>query len=140
MKSGGDPQAELVREMQRRSDNEEFIHSFTELASRARDNSHAHGFHDARKAHSDEPIIQQLSDQTALMLIVSEIGEACEALRKHLPSDKIPDFWGVEEELADAIIRIFDIGATRNWKIAQAVVAKMKYNEGRPYLHGGKKV
>ena len=72
-----------------------------------------------------------------LCLIHSEISEALEALRYgNPPDDKVPEFTGVETELADAVIRIMDLAHARGWRVAQAVEAKMKFNTGRPYKHG----
>ena len=60
-----------------------------------------------------------------------------EALRHGNPaSEHIPDFTGVEEELADVIIRILDYSAARNLRLWEAVRAKMAYNETRPVRHG----
>ena len=72
-----------------------------------------------------------------LCLIHSEISEALEALRHgNPPDDKVPEFTGVETELADAVIRIMDLAHARGWRVAQAIEAKMKFNAGRPYKHG----
>jgi len=46
-----------------------------------------------------------------LCLIHSEISEAMEAHRKGLMDDKLPHRLGIEVELADACIRIFDLAA-----------------------------
>lgn len=73
------------------------------------------------------------------MLMVTELGEACEGLRKgNPPSDHIPEFSAVEEEYADVIIRIMDHAAGRGWNVAGAIEAKMAFNAGRPRMHGGK--
>jgi len=75
-----------------------------------------------------------------IALCHSELSEALEALRHgNPPDDKIPQFSGAEAELADCIIRILDMAVAREWKIAEAVLAKMAFNSGREYLHGGKK-
>lgn len=74
-----------------------------------------------------------------LMLMVSELGEACEAQRQNITkSEHIPEFTGEEEELADCIIRILDYAGAYNLRLAEAVIAKMEYNRTRPYKHGKK--
>ena len=74
-----------------------------------------------------------------LMLVVTELAEAMEAYRTGNPeSDKLPGFSRMEEELADTIIRLLDLAEERGFRLEQAVLAKMAYNEGRPYRHGGK--
>lgn len=48
-----------------------------------------------------------------LMLIVSEISEGLEAVRKNLMDDKLPHRPGLQVELADAVIRILDLAGSR---------------------------
>jgi len=48
----------------------------------------------------------------------------------------VPTFSGAEAELADVVIRIMDLAEGRGWRVAEAIVAKMSYNEGRERLHG----
>lgn len=75
-----------------------------------------------------------------IALIHSEVSEALEAERLgNPPSSKIPEFSGMEEELADAIIRIMNIGERHGFRIAEAMIAKQRYNAARPFKHGGKK-
>ena len=66
-----------------------------------------------------------------IVLTHSELSEAVEADRKHLMSDHIPEFTGVEEELADTIIRICDLAGARKLRLGRAVVAKLIYNATR---------
>lgn len=83
-----------------------------------------------------------------LMLIVTEVAEWAEAARKPGPvvqSDHIPDFDAEEEEAADIIIRVMDaaIGLRAQqgrppMRLAQAILAKMRYNATRGKRHGGK--
>lgn len=83
--------------------------------------------------------MENRNDGEALALIHSEVSEALEALRHgNPPDDKIPAFSGVEAELADVIIRIMDISKARGWCVANAIVAKIAFNETRSHKHGGK--
>lgn len=66
-----------------------------------------------------------------LMLVVSEIAEAMEGHRKNLPDDKLPHRPMIEVELADAVIRILDIGAGFGYDIGGALVEKLEYNSKR---------
>lgn len=77
------------------------------------------------------------NDGEVLMLIVSELAEALEALRHGNPPDeKLPQHSNFVVELADAFIRILNYAGERNLDLAEAVIDKMKYNESRPYKHG----
>ena len=79
------------------------------------------------------------NDGEALMLIVSELAEALEWLRDKDPeSDHIAPFSGVEEELADVIIRIFGFAGHRDLDVAGALFAKLEFNKTREYQHGGR--
>lgn len=72
------------------------------------------------------------NDGEAIALIHSELSEALEALRdRNPPSKKVPGYSQVEEELADAIVRILDYAGGRKLRVAQALVAKMEYNRTR---------
>jgi hypothetical protein len=65
---------------------------------------------------------------------------ALEGLRHgNPPSDHIPEFSAVEEELADTIIRIMDFGFAHNYRVAEALVRKHEFNRTRPHMHGGKR-
>lgn len=103
-------------------------------------------------------------DNTAqkLMLIVSELSEACEADRridnssiqdKNIEDSKfllesghkdwrnhfeisVKNSFG--DELADAIIRIVDLAYKKNIDLDWHIKAKLLYNESRPKMHGKK--
>lgn len=71
-----------------------------------------------------------------LALMHSELSEALEGSRKDLSSDKLPGFTAEEEEIADMIIRAGDFSGKRRLRLGLAIVLKLRYNAGRPYMHG----
>lgn len=68
---------------------------------------------------------------TKLALIHSEVSEALEARRKGLADTHLPDRLGIEVELADAAIRIFDLTGALNLDLASAIIRKLAYNSER---------
>lgn len=66
-----------------------------------------------------------------LMLAVSELGEAAEAMRK-IPVDEA----NFREEVADCIIRLFHLCGALGIDIDVEIAAKMEVNRGRPFRHG----
>jgi len=97
------------------------------------------GFYDRPRTHGE-----------LLMLAVTELSEGMEWLRcqpdidkdvcingvYYTRSDHIPDFAGIEEELADTIIRILDYAEFHKFRVGAAIMAKMAYNHDRPHKHG----
>ena len=70
-------------------------------------------------------------------LVHSELSEMLEANRKSINADdKIPEFSGEEAEAADTIIRLLDMAGRYQWRLAEAIVAKMHFNLTRPVKHG----
>jgi NTP pyrophosphatase (non-canonical NTP hydrolase) len=91
-----------------------------------------------------------------LMLVVSELSEALEALRNNAPRARIDDYkaaidadgqphafkqfikGSVDEEIADAVIRLFDLAVGLSVDLPEVIKAKMLYNETRERMHGKK--
>ncbi len=73
-------------------------------------------------------------------LVVSEIAEAIEATRTDAKDDHLPQFDGDIVEAADAIIRLMDYAASHGKAriLGEALIAKMRYNRTRPFMHGKK--
>lgn len=68
---------------------------------------------------------------TLLCLVHSEISEAMEGARKNLMDDHLPHRSMLEVELADAVIRILDIGGANGLDIEGAINEKIAYNRQR---------
>jgi NTP pyrophosphatase (non-canonical NTP hydrolase) len=66
-----------------------------------------------------------------IALCHAELSEALEGHRKNLPDDKLPHRSMVEVELADCLIRIFDLAGGLGLDLGGAFVEKMEYNRKR---------
>jgi len=64
-----------------------------------------------------------------LMLVVTELSEAAEAVRSN-------SFVNFKEEIADAVIRLLDISGAFSIDLETEIVTKMDFNEIRPVKHG----
>lgn len=78
---------------------------------------------------TDEPLERNKGEM--LMLIVTEISEAMEGVRKGLPDDKLPHRAMEEVELVDAMIRIFDYAGGFGFDLGGALVEKLRFNQTR---------
>lgn len=64
-----------------------------------------------------------------LMLVVSELGEAIEAHRQNDPTH-------VAEEIADAVIRLYDLSEGFGIDLNAEIAKKHEFNKTRSYRHG----
>ncbi len=76
-----------------------------------------------------EPINRNVPEM--LCLIHSEVSEALEGYRKNIQDDHLPNRKMVEVELADVLIRVFDLAAYLKLDLAGAYFDKLIYNETR---------
>jgi hypothetical protein len=136
---------------------EQAIHSLAYLQSRCYTQASAKGFWDDEpERHSSD---LQHYQGNKLMLMVSELVEAHEELRKGHPVtqtyyptkptgdleaavvhparvDGIYKPEGVPSELADAVIRAFDFAGKYDIDLGQMIFEKLRYNASRPFKHG----
>lgn len=79
-----------------------------------------------------------------LQLVSTEVAEATEAERKNLADDHLPHRKGGEVELADAMIRVLDLGGRMGWQCMTVHTtggAGMKfYSVGRRHLYINERV
>ena len=83
--------------------------------------------------------IETLFSLAQIGLIVSELGELAEAIRKPTNDDHLPDVPQHSAEMADTIIRLLHLnGRIGSVSLDDVTRQKLKYNETRPHKHGKK--
>jgi NTP pyrophosphatase (non-canonical NTP hydrolase) len=95
--------------------------------------SHIHALNHEAGWWSDlqtgEPIQRNVGE--LLMLCVSELAEAMEGHRKNKMDDHLPHRPMMEVEIADCLIRLFDLAGGLGLDVSGALVEKMEYNAKR---------
>lgn len=117
-----------------------FIDQFNGMTTKVFETAEAHGFWKDEDEKEIDPRDLNVVG-TKLMLVVGELSEAMESLRKDglgARCDKPINISALEEEFADTIIRIMDTAKKLGLNLGRAIVLKAKYNDGRPYKHGKK--
>jgi NTP pyrophosphatase (non-canonical NTP hydrolase) len=118
--------------------------SITDAQREAHDNAKTKGFWDYAKGekYGSPFLIEQIvkgSIPEKLALIHSEVSEALECYREgHLVTsvreDGKPE--GFASELADVIIRVFDLAGALDIDLEHEIALKMQHNATRPHKHG----
>lgn len=68
---------------------------------------------------------------TRIALCHSELSEALEGHRKGLQDDKLPHRSMAEVELADTVIRVFDLAGAMGYDLGGAIAEKLAFNASR---------
>jgi len=152
----------MSRTIQLLADQSRILLAIQQLIQVCHTNSRLAGFYDATPATKDllgliergqaknlysaddyqilAAVIEQLhtlNDGEKIALIHSELSEGFEGVRHgNGPSDHIPEFSMLEEEMADAVIRILDYSGAKELRLGEAILAKMTFNATRAYKHG----
>ncbi len=119
------------------SERQKFLEAFKTMQAFLYRINDAAGWHDP--APTDAECVANVHGE------VSELNEwlrqGCSdgrAVNMQVESDHINGFSGVEEEGADIIIRLMNWFKRKEWRLAEALLAKAEYNATRPRRHGGK--
>ena len=81
--------------------------------------------------HDEDGIKKDRNVGELLCLIHSEISEAMEGARKGLMDNHLTHRTMMEVELADSIIRIFDLAESRGFNLGETIYEKLAYNKTR---------
>ena len=81
--------------------------------------------------HDSQGKKKEINIGELLCLIHSEISEAMEGARKGLMDTHLKHKSMMEVELADAIIRIFDLAESKGFNLGETIYEKLEYNRSR---------
>lgn len=112
--------------------NKAFENSTRQMVQAVHKNAVNHGWYDESRTFGE-----------LIALCHCELSEALEEYRKGKGYNEIYNsengkYEGIGVELADVVIRIFDLCGHLNIDIARMITLKHEFNKTRPYKHGGK--
>jgi hypothetical protein len=106
-------------------------------------NSAAKGFYppggkpDKSVAHYMGMVVTELAEVIEADRAAVKVDPPTPGVSDYVPmSEKIKGFTLMEEEVADAIIRLLDFAHAHGLRVSAAVASKHIYNTKRPYRHG----
>lgn len=107
---------------------EDFIGDMETMISIAASNSKNKGFW-----QKDGGICEDIA------LAHAELSEALQNEREgRIPDKHLPQYSGIEVELADLVIYVMVMAKRRGLRIPEAIVDKMRFNTTREFMHGRK--
>ncbi|MEH0110524.1 hypothetical protein V6N00_12510 [Tersicoccus sp. MR15.9] len=123
-------------------DRDQFVDSIRQIVAVAAANNRASGFRDRDEVlttGTPEEVLEHFA--LSLLMVTGEINEALDELRAGRAPDETylgaggkPE--GFPTEIADAVIRCFDVADKAGFDLGAAIVQKLDYNRTRPYRHG----
>lgn len=104
----------------------------------------AKGWWDLQVDHSaSSDGLRARSTVESLALITCEVAEAIECVRDGQLETTVREdgkIEGLGSEIADVVVRCFDLAGHLNLDLGELILRKHEYNKGRAYRHGGKRL
>lgn len=101
----------------------------TELQQNVWQGMEKQGFHNGRSGRGRD------DNFARLVLIHTEVSEACQVVKRHgLEDEKYVEMYA--EELADVLIRLLDLAGCVGINLEEAAIKKQAVNMQRPYMYG----